>query len=387
MALTVSTLSALLVHPVQAKEGDTFRPFISYARFYDSNLLRLDKGEPTPEAGDPRSDQYSVLSAGLNVDWKPGRQRVLATAAKSLVRFSHYSRFDNDPSDYQLKWNWQLGNHWSGQIGATQSEELSSFENLVDPVKNRITRDNRFASAEWQFHPRWHVGVGAAAFESNNNALVRTPLDHENTSVAATLGYTTPKRSKLRGQLRKVEGEYPNDPVRSYTQTEFNLLGDWDLSGKLIARTQIGYVQRKNDVLTERDFSGVTGRLSADYLASGKTKLTAAIYREIANAYEDDASYLLNTGGSLGAEWAVSSKLTLRTNAGFENRVFEGDVGTLSGFPKRDEDTLAGSVSLRYVPAPMATIDLGVQAGRRDSNRNNFSYSFHAVFLSVRLDF
>ena len=383
MALAVSAFSALLVQPAQAKEGDTFRPFVSYARFYDSNLLRLDKGElPALQ----RSDQYSVLSAGLNVDWKPGRQRVLASAAKSQVRYSHYSGFDNAPYDYQLKWNWQLGNHWQGQIGATQSEEQSRFENFEVPVKNQITRDNRFASAEWQFHPSWHVGLGAAAFESNNSAPVRSPLDHEYTSVAATLGYTTPKQTKLRGQLRRMEGEYPNDPIRSYTQTEYNLLGDWSVTGKLTARAKIGYLQRENDVLTERDFSGLTGRLSTDYLASGKTILTAAIYREIESAYEDFSSYLLNTGGSLGAEWAASSKLKLRANVGFENRLYEGGIGPLNG-PQRDDDTLTGSVSLSYAPVPVASIDLVVQAGRRSSNIDVYRYSFHAVFLSVRMDF
>ncbi|HSN78365.1 MAG TPA: XrtB/PEP-CTERM-associated polysaccharide biosynthesis outer membrane protein EpsL, partial [Anaerolineae bacterium] len=317
---------------------------------------------------------------------KPGRQRVLASAAKSQVRYSHYGVYDNDPYEYRLKWDWKLGSHWQGEIGATQSEEQSSFENFDVPIKNQITRDNRFASAEWQFHPRWHVGLRAAAFESENSSLLRAPLDHEFTSVAATLGYTTPMRNEVRGQLRRMEGEYPNDPIRPYTQTEYNLLGDWNVTGKLAARGRIGYVQRENDVLTERDFSGLTGRLSADYLASGKTTLTAAIYREIENAYESFASYLINTGGSLGAEWTASAKLTVRADVSFENRVYEGGFVTLIG-PQRDDDTLAGSLSLTYAPVPMATFDLGVQAGRRDSNIDVASYTFHAVFVSVRMDF
>ena len=152
----------------------------------------------------------------------------------------------------------------------------------------------------------------------------------------------------------RMEGEYPNDPIRPYTQTEYNLLGDWNVTGKLAARGRIGYVQRENDILTERDFSGLTGRLSAEYLASGKTTLTAAIYREIENAYESFASYLINTGGSLGAEWTASAKLTVRADVSFENRVYEGGFVTLIG-PQRDDDTLAGSLSLTYAPVPMAT--------------------------------
>lgn len=389
--LSCVALGALLALPAMAKEGDTFRPFVSYTRYYDSNLYRLAESE---EALVPQlSDQYGVLSAGLNVDWQPGRQRVIASAAKNLVRFSRYSNLDYDGSDYQLKWNWRLGNHWSGQVGATESVTQSSLSDQLGlPVNNTVTRENRFASAEWQFHPRWNVGVGAAAASSANSTAQQAPLDYEDTSVSATLGYTTPKGSKLRGQLRQVDGEYPNRPVlfldRLYTQTEYNLLGDWSVTGKLTVRSKIGYTQRENDTQSQRDFSGMTGRVSADYFPTGKTLLTWALYREIANSDDLNASYQLNTGTSLGAAWLITSKITLRANGSLENRSFEGDTGVvIPGLVQRDEDTLSGSLSLSYAPVRMATIDVGLQAGRRDSNTPVNDYTFRSVFVSVRADF
>jgi exopolysaccharide biosynthesis operon protein EpsL len=378
--------------PAHAKEGDTFRPFVSYTRYYDSNLYRLAESEKTlvPQL----SDQYGVLSAGLNVDWQPGRQRVTASAARSQVRFSRNSNLDYDGSDYQLKWNWRLGNHWTGQVGATESITQSSLSDQLGlPINNQITRENQFASAEWQFHPRWNVGVRAAAVSSTNSTAVRAPLDYEDTSVSATLGYTTPKGSKLRGQFRQVDGEYPNRLPssvvdRTYTQSEFNLLGDWNMTGKLTTRARIGYVKRENDTLAQRDFSGLAGRLSADYSPTGKTLLTWALYREIANSNDLNATYQLNSGTSLGAVWLATSKITLRANAAFENRSFEGDTGlVIPGLVQRDEDTLSGSLSLSYAPVRMATIDLGLQAGRRDSNVSANDYTFHSIFVSVRADF
>ncbi len=389
--LSCVALGALLALPATAKEGDTFQPFVSYARYYDSNLYRLAASEKNlvPQL----SDQYGVLSAGLNVDWQPGRQRVIASASKNLVRFSRYSHLDYDGSDYQLKWNWRLGNRWSGQVGATESTTQSSLSDQLGlPVNNTVTRENRFANADWQFHPRWHVGLGAAAVTSTNSTALRAPLDYEDTSVSATLGYTTPKGSKLRGQLRQVDGEYPNRPMvfldRFYTQTEYNLLGDWSLTGKLTARGRIGYTRRENDTQSQRDFSGVTGRLSADYFPTGKTMLTWAAYREIANSDDLNASYQLNTGTSLGAAWLLASRVTLRASGSFENRSFEGDTGVvIPGLVQRDEDTLSGSLSLSYAPVRMTTIDLGVQAGRRDSNMAVNDYTFRSVFVSVRADF
>lgn len=394
-------IGAVVAFPVAAKEGDTFRPFVSYTRYYDSNLFRLDEdgvsvvaenGAPVLVTRESASDQYGVLSAGLAVDWKPGRQYIQANASKNRVRFSRYTSLDYDGSDYQLKWNWRLGNRWSGQIGATEIVTQTSFTDwyAVQVVNNQVTRETRFATADWQFHPRWSVGLGTAEAQSTNSTPQQAPLDYENTSVSATLGYTTPKGSKLRGELRQLDGEYPNRPVgfsfdRFYTQTEYNLLGDWNVSGKLVARAKVGYVQRENDTLSQRDFSGLAGRLSADYFPTGKTVLNWALYREIANSDDVNATYRLSTGTSLGAAWLATSKITMRATTSFENRNFEGETGG-TGI-QRDEDILSGSLSLSYVPVRMVTVDLGLQAGRRDSNVPVGDYTFHSVFMSVRADF
>lgn len=384
-------IAALNALPAHAAEGDTFRPFVSYTYYYDSNLYRLDDSEffLVPE----KSDQYSVLSAGLNVDWRPGRQRVVASASKSFVRFSRYDNLDYDGSDYQLRWNWQLGNYWSGRVGATEKVTQSNLGDQFGlPVNNEITTRRGFADAAWQFHPRWSIGAGAATIESTNSALSRAPLDYEEDSVTATLGYKTPKGSKLSGQVRRAEGEYPNRPLsssldREYTQTEYNLLGDWTLTGKLIAHAKFGYVQREHDTQGQRDFSGVAGRLSADYAATGKTTLSAAVYREVANSDLVDATYQVNTGTSLGAAWRATSKITARASAAFENRSFEGDSGVAATGDQRDDDTVSGTLSVGYSPIEAATIELGVQAGKRDSNISGYSYEYHSVFASVRGDF
>lgn len=393
-ALPLAGLAVLgaLAMPALAKEGDTFRPFVSYTRHYDSNLFRLAESEYVlvPQ----RSDQYGVLGVGLNVDWQPGRQRVAVSASKNQVRFARNSQLDYDGSDYQLKWSWQLGNRWSGQAGATESVTQSSFSDLAGlRINNQITRDSRFASADWQLHPRWHVGLGSAAVSSTNSTVQRAPLDYEDQSVSATLGYATPKGSKLRGEIRRAEGEYPNrlsgvSVDRAYTQTEYNLLGDWNVSGKLVTHAKAGYVKRENDTLAQRDFSGVAGRLSADYFPTGKTALNWAIYREIANSDDLNATYQVNTGTSLGAAWRATGKITLRADVTFENRSFQGDTGlVVTGLQQRDEDTLGGSLSMRYAPVRMAIVDVGLQAGRRDSNMTANDYKFHGAFVSVRADF
>lgn len=380
-------LAVLLAGLAHAKEGDTFQPFVSYTRVWDDNLFRQAQNE--------RAEQYGVLSAGVDVDWRPSRQQVQARAAKSLVRFDRYGYLDYDGSDYQLRWNWRLGNYWSGSIGATELVTQSSFSDLLGAqINNTVTRENRFASADWQFHPRWLVGVGASTVSSTNSTSERAPFDYDETAWTVSLGYRTPKGSALRLQGRRVDGEYPRRAVffldRAYTQNEINLIGDWVVSGKLTARGRLGYVQRQNDTVAERDFSGIAGRVTADYALTAKTRVNWSVYRELANSDDINASYQLSTGTSLAGIWQATSKLAMRANASWENRSFEGDTGQLPGWPRRDEEIVSGTLSLSYAPHRLATLDLGVQAGQRESNvpfYSGYDYRFRAVFASLRMDF
>ena len=45
MKWLLASVLLLLALPTMAKEGDTFRPFVSYTRYYDSNLFRLSDSE------------------------------------------------------------------------------------------------------------------------------------------------------------------------------------------------------------------------------------------------------------------------------------------------------------------------------------------------------
>jgi hypothetical protein len=203
--------------------------------------------------------------------------------------------------------------------------------------------------------------------------------------------YLTPKGGRISGQLRKVDAEYPNRVLgvidNSYSQTEYNLLGDWRSSGKLTARGRLGYVQRDYPVVSARSYAGWNGRIAADLSPTGKVALNWALYRELGNSDDTNATYSLNTGTTLGASWLVTDKIILRANASFVNSDYQGDPGVVIVGTTRNEDVLSGSLSVSYAPVRMATIDLGLQAGSRDSNISVNDYSFHSVFVSVRADF
>jgi exopolysaccharide biosynthesis operon protein EpsL len=412
LPLVSVALGMLLATSAVAKEGDTFRPFVSLGYFYDSNLFRLAESEYAfvPQL----SDQYGVLSAGLSVDWKHGRQQVVASAAKSLVRFDHNTQLDYDGSDYKVQWNWRLGNHWSGQLGATESVTQSSFSDLQERVNNQVSRERRFGRAEWEFHPRWRIAGGVEAIDGTNSAPSQASQDFQLQVHDVVLSYRTPKGSNLRAQVRRLDAEFPNPQClfpfagacfeaadNSYQQTEYNLLGDWRLSGKLTLRMQAGWVDRKYDNILRDDFggfarleqrpdfSGLAGRITADWYATAKTLLSASLYQELGGAQDIHASSVLKKGASANGVWLVREKWRLNAGVTFENRDFHGDPGAVPGSEGalRNDDTLGASLSLNYAPIQTVSVDVGMSAGWRDSNRADEDYTYHSLFANVRADF
>jgi len=399
----------LLALPAMAKEGDTFRPFASLGYFYDSNLFRLDDNE---SPGLQRDDRYMLASAGANVDWKPGRQQVVANVTKTLIRYDQNAYLDFDGDDMQATWNWRLGNRLSGNVGAAKSTSQSSF-NDIGLVNNQVDRERRYGRAEWEFHPRWRIGGGLETTDNTNSAPSQLSQNVQQQVQDVVLTYRTPKGSTLRSQVRRIDADFPNQQTvgftfvfpsfftvvtdNSFKQTEYNLLGDWRLSGKLTLRGQAGWVDRqyKNElkddlggaaVLDERqDFSGFTGRVSADWYTTGKTLLSLAAYREPGGATDINASSLLKTGASLNGVWLMREKWRLNLGATYENRDFKGDPGTTQ--LQRNDDTLGSSLSVSYTPHRAVAIDLGARAGSRDSNFTGEDYSFHSLFANVRADF
>ncbi|OYY80346.1 MAG: hypothetical protein B7Y33_03830, partial [Hydrogenophilales bacterium 16-62-9] len=202
----------LLALPAMAKEGDTFRPFVSLGYFYDSNLFRLDENE---SPGTQRDDRYALLSAGANVDWKPGRQQVVANLTKTLIRYDQNTFLDFDGDDMQATWNWRLGNRLSGNLGAAKSTSQSSFGD-IGLVNNQVDRERRYGRAEWEFHPRWRIGGGLETTDNTNSAPSQLSQNVQQQAQDVVLTYRTPKGSTLRTQVRRIDADFPNPQVLTY---------------------------------------------------------------------------------------------------------------------------------------------------------------------------
>ncbi|OYW63803.1 MAG: hypothetical protein B7Z32_11045 [Hydrogenophilales bacterium 12-64-13] len=407
-AVWFALLGLVAGHSVLAAEGDTFRPYVSVNQVYDDNLFRLDDNETTAFS---RSDYFRVLEAGLNVDWKPGRQQFLLDIGKTLIRYNSNDFLDFDGDNLRGTWNWRLGNHVKGKLGTSRTTSQSSFEN-IGLVNNSVENTQRFARADWEFHPRWQLGLGVNALDKTNSDPSQFSDDLERLARDLTLAYRTPKGSKLSAQIRQADADYPNLATlsqvlffvdvadNSYEQTEYNLLGDWQASGKLRIESKVGWVERKyrNEFTTpppstivtgffdRPDFSGLVGRLEGDWFPTGKTLVNAAVYRELGGTTDTNSSAVLKHGVALNGVWLMREKWQLDLGVSYENRDFRGDPDS-SGGPQRQDDTVQSSLSISYTPISQVSLGAGVQSGYRDANVVGASYQFNSVFVRARADF
>jgi hypothetical protein len=414
-AALLATAVTLLAAPAHAKEGDTFRPFVSAAYFYDDNLFRLDDDE-APDLR--RADRYGLFSAGLDVDWKPGRQQVRVNASKTLIRYDRYDYLDFDGKELKAVWNWRVGDRFSGNLGADKITSQSSFAD-IGRVNNEVDRERRFGRAEWEFHPRWRIGAEVATMDNDNSdpSLFSQSFKQDRYDVIVT--YLTPRGSKVRGRVRRTDSDYPTMrllslhpflPVAavadsSYEQTEYTLLADWRLSPKLVLHGEAGWVKRTyanalkdryapyeswlepyERLLVDRpDYHGFNGRLSGDWYATAKTLLSASVYQQLGGAIDINASSVLKRGASLTGAWLIREKWRLNGEASYENRDFRGDMD--AGSVQTEDDTTSLSLSLNYAPIRPVSMDVGVRTGRRDSNRFAGDYTYNTVFFSVSGNF
>ncbi|MHB8416078.1 MAG: XrtB/PEP-CTERM-associated polysaccharide biosynthesis outer membrane protein EpsL [Acidiferrobacteraceae bacterium] len=403
LLLLCSVVALSAGQPAHAWEGDTFQPIISYGEYYNSNVFRLPQngsivltqnGVPLLLQG-PAADSDQVLEFGAKVDWRPGRQQILLRATKSLVRYSRFSAINYDGSNLLSQWNWRFARRWRGRVGVTQQVAQTSFNYIELPVAvNNLNTDRRaFAGVDWLLDPRWTVGVHTSDSNLLNSSAYEYYLNYNERSLAETLEYRTPKGSSLRTELREADSFYPNQQIvsgsavdNSYRENTFNVVGTWAPTAKTGITAQVGFLERLNKNIPQRNFSGVISKLTTAYAPTGNTSLSLSMYQQPAGEQLAYASFVLDTGASLNAAWQMTPVFTLQASLMRDQYNYKGDPGIIFGLPHRVDNDEGGAITLVYKPQPMVSLDIGLQAGQQKSTITFYGYRFYSVFANVRLD-
>jgi len=382
------------------------RPSVGVDTSYDDNVFRFSNPEQAKAifGSSVTSDTILRTELGLDVDLRLSRQLISLT---SNINKSEYNRFDqlnNVGKSFGLVWDWQLGNHLYGEIGVSDSEALSGFNDLRTTSANIRTDKQRFARANWRLHPSWIANISATTSTTENSLDILNFLNNDNEAFEAGIQYINPRGTQLSLAYRNSTRFYTNNTIDRQvffgdenTKNEVILNASWEPTTKIRLSTRLAQVNLTynnlefSDVLPERAFSGLNKRLSINYLATAKTNISFSAYDEIFEWEELSSTFVKSKGFSITPSWKPTDKLSLTASWGINEREFLGDSGIASISPfvfiERDDRTESTSVSLSYLPTNKSLFRVTYSNVDRTSKFDAFSFNFNMLNLALRYFF
>ncbi len=380
-----------LINTAWAVEGDTFRPVVSYGHSYDSNLFRLESDFAAVLYGIDTSihgDTFQRLGVGFDLDWKQGRQRVVAKALASKTRFDRYSLLNYSGQDANLEWQWQLGNYWSGRLGTSRIKSLGTFREVTGLVPNTRTDENLFFEANYLIHPRWQASLRTNSRTYTYSAVAQRTSNYDNDGWSLGAYYLGNTLSRIGLEFRDSAYRYPNRTLDvtppGLTETDLrdrsiNLVANWQPSSKSALNVRIGRVERKNKHIPALDHSGLNWRLDGNWAVSGKSLIGASLFREVRNTEYATSNHAMVTGATLSYSWQFMPKTRLRASLGQEDYDYDGIA--------RRDTVRSATLAAVYEPWSGGEVSAGVQRETRNSNALLLDYKSNALFLNANLKF
>ncbi|MCK9983757.1 MAG: hypothetical protein AzoDbin1_00229 [Azoarcus sp.] len=392
-ASSAMALLALSVPPVLAADGDALGLAVSHELVRDDNLFRLpDDVRPVIDGHvRQRSDTLNVTTLAATFDRAYGRQRVVGELGISRNDYLEFNHLDFTAKNGRGAWLWGLGKQWSGTVTTEQSESLRSFADRGTTVRSVNTYRRHAVDARYRLDPRWAVGVGWVRADSRYDEPRSSGSEYVEDAFEALAQYSSPADSTLTFVARGATGRYPGrsrseSSIGGYEQRDILLRANWVASGHSRVSGTVGYTWREYPHVSEKNFSGLTGRLTHDWTPSGKIGLGVTVRREI-GAREDVAdNFVITRAVSVDPTWAVSSKIRVRGKLEWLTRDYGGDPFA-SVAPDRDDKSRAVSVAFEWSPVRAAVLRLGARSERRFASAAAPGYSAEGAFLSAKFRF
>lgn len=371
--------------PAQAGEGDTFRPFVSYAYTHDDNLFRVPDTLAPLYAPQGKSDSYQTAGIGFLLDWRQSRQRVQANIGLNKTKFDKYTVLDYSGEDYNAHWDWELGNRLSGRLGGSYIKSLGNYQDFrLGVVSNTRTNQNAYLNANYRFHSKWQAGVRLSHHARDYSASALRTSNSESDTLVGGLYYLGGTLERIGIELSNIDGRFPDrtpsdNLAREYTERSIKAMATWTATGASRVKANLGYVRRDNEGIAGGDFSGFEGRLEGDWTPTGKLLVNAALYRELNNYEYLNSNQVVVTAGNLSAQWLLSHKLRIGPTLTYETRSYEGTT--------RDDDLWSAGLSATYQPWPGSSVGLTVLRSGRDSTVPGYEYKATVTQFNAGLVF
>ncbi|MDB5799657.1 MAG: hypothetical protein JWL63_596 [Rhodocyclales bacterium] len=362
---------------------------------HDANLYRLPDGQSPTIAGFPqqRSDTISTTAAQAIFEHTYSLQKVHGDVELRHNAFQTFDYLDYTATNIHGFWDWALGKRLSGRVSASQDESLRAFSDFSLATKSVNTYRRLAVDGNYWFHPEWSTGFGFIQVASRYSDAQSDLSAYDERAYEAKLNFRPSSGNIIALVLRQADGEYPNrisggTGVKEYRQRDVLLRGEWGVTGLSRLNGYIGLTQREYPGAASRDFSGVTGRLSYNWQATGKLNIVTTVRREIGAQEDLTDNYVVTTAAGMNATWQFSALFAIGGSLESRYRDYGGDPGFgLSPAVGRNDRTDTVGVSLKYTPVRWLGVTLGVQREARTADNSASDYKDTIVGLAATARF
>lgn len=265
---------------------------ISQTVNHQSNMLRAIDGAVFG-ADQSRSDTlYSTALIG-GIDQPLGRQRIFGSATLRSDRYAKNDVYDNQGWTLRAGLDWQTVERLSGSLNLSSSRSLASF-NLQEigllRQRNSETATGLDGIVRLGVAGPWLLELGAGTLKVENSLQQAQVQSRNYRQDTLTLGARwRPSAALTLGlAVRQTDGKYPqfraladgSFEVDRFRRRDVDVSGTWRPSGASQFDMRLSTGSTRYDLASQRDFSGVTGTLSWNWVPTGKLQINTRYSRD-----------------------------------------------------------------------------------------------------------
>lgn len=376
---------------------NSFSPYAGYGINYDSNLLGLQNAAAaeTLGIGSNLSDFTRRLQVGVALDQTLSQQHLTANINLANVNYDRFTQLDHMDKNAAANLNWHAGPHVEGNAGIGYSQGLTPFINFHLLERNLRTQESAYVDGSWLFHPSWRVRAGLVENKLFYDLASQQYGNHTQTQTEQGIDYLAASGSTIGLQLRQLHDNYPNpeldtgSPIyNSYNQNEIKAKVDWLLTEKTRLHLLSGWVNRKQDAVSVKDYSGLNSRISADWLPTAKINATVSAWREIGTVDDLSTIYSLNHGASIATTWDATEKLQLVAQYVYQKMDFsESMQANFPGSPNQNDVLRNEALTLIYHTTTHWKVQLSATHSTQVLINAPGGYANNGVALTARYEY
>ncbi len=386
-------LGAAVLLPGLVQAENTLQPFVSITTVQDNNLYRLDSSvdETSLPSTLSKSDTIYQTAVGLNLDWTVSRQQFVVNASMTDSRFDKNENLDNMQQNLNARWNWLVGSHVTGQLGASHKSKLADFGNTVTLDRSIQTTQNLFLNSNWRFHPDWQVGFGLAENELNYDSQEQKVLQQEDSIQSVNVDYLANSGSRVGLKFIQQDSKQPNAiiPESGSSTSEFEqqsmlLTTLWAVTGKSKLNGEVGMVSRHYKNQSTSNYDALNFKVDYDWVATGQLLVNLGAYQRATDSQDELSSARETTGVNLSANWLFSDKVTF--NSRLNQSVSDRYVTTGLVTSDTVKEIYSGySLGVSYQPHHNFDIGLNYAKSQRESEQLLRDYDADSITLSLTI--